>query len=169
MLAVQINVIIRLWDHLLDLAFVPNNPFPSSFLTNLWHRCKTSFLGCKGDSKEDAWGMRRWKWSGMQREILRGCEGGSHPPSQPPLHLPSQPLHPPSNPLRIFWQCEVSLLSKAQIFISKPMTREKIWIKIHVVSDTWYNENLQSCFNFLSQDAIEPAKKWVHFDITETK
>ena len=56
----------------------------------------------KGDAKEVRRGMR-----------LRSRLGDNRPPSQPPLHPPSPlPLHP----LRIFWECEESLLPKSQKF-----------------------------------------------------
>ena len=81
-----------------------------------------------GDAKVEV----KWNAKGDSERVRRRFAS----PFSTSFASPFTTFASPFNPLRIFWQCEVSLLSKAQIFISKPMTREKIWIKIHVVSDT---------------------------------
>ena len=103
-------------------------------VTHLFLDSKRSAKGdakgeAKGDGKGEAEKLRRGckedREGGCQEGVMmnlrRGVDGRSEggwemidrPPSQPPSHLPSQHLHPLSHPIRIFWECELSLLSKS--------------------------------------------------------
>ena len=96
--------------------------------------------GCEGDreggSRKGAKGMRR----GMRRRL-----GDERPPSHPPSHSPSQPpLHPPSYLHCIFWECEVSLLSKSQTRnIARQIPNDKFRINPTNPTESWRREKVK--------------------------
>ena len=109
-------------------------------------------MGCEGGSKWDAEGDAEGDAKGIEeggcRKGAKGMRrrlGDERPPSHPPSHSPSQPpLHPPSYLHCIFWECEVSLLSKSQTRnIARQIPNDKFRINPTNPTESWRREKVK--------------------------